>query len=172
MKLISLQTTAYRMLVPRWSHAPISGAGAALHGGRVNRPGIDALYLSLDTDTAIQEYQQTSALLPPGTLVTYQIDLTPIVDFSAGFNATTWPALWEDFFCDWRECWFNRHVEPPSWVIGDEIVAAGAKGVLYPSASKSGGFNLAIYTATLSASDQVAAYDPSHSLQQDQSSWK
>jgi RES domain-containing protein len=31
--------TAYRMHVPRWSSMPTSGAGAALHGGRANRPG-------------------------------------------------------------------------------------------------------------------------------------
>jgi RES domain-containing protein len=172
LKRTSLQTAAYRVLVPKWSHAPASGAGAALHGGRVNRPGIDALYLSLDTETAIQEYQRTSSLLPPGTLVAYQINLNPIVDFSAGFEAGAWPALWEDFFCDWRECWFNRHVEPPSWVIGDEIIAVGAKGVLFPSAARSGGFNLAVYSASLSASDQVAVYDPGRSLPRDQSSWK
>jgi RES domain-containing protein len=171
LKLTSLQTTAYRVLIPKWSHAPTSGAGAALHGGRVNRPGIEALYLSLDTDTAIHEYQQTSSLLPPGTLVAYQIDLNPIVDFSAGFDAGVWPALWEDFFCDWRECWFNRHVEPPSWVIGDEIIAAGAKGILFPSVARSGGFNLTVYSASLSTSDVIAVHDPGRLLPQDQSSW-
>ena len=30
--------TAYRMHTPKWATAPTSGAGAAAHGGRVNRP--------------------------------------------------------------------------------------------------------------------------------------
>ena len=32
--------TAYRMHTPKWATAPTSGAGAATHGGRANRPGI------------------------------------------------------------------------------------------------------------------------------------
>ena len=43
-------------------------AGAAAHGGRANRPRVAALYMALDTETAIKEYQQVSMLLPPGTL--------------------------------------------------------------------------------------------------------
>ncbi|MDI1339520.1 MAG: RES domain-containing protein [Burkholderiaceae bacterium] len=48
------------MHVPRWAVAPTSGAGAGKHGGRANRPGVDALYLALETATAIREYQQVS----------------------------------------------------------------------------------------------------------------
>ena len=31
-----------------------------------NRIGLNALYLALDHDTAIREYQQPSSLMPPG----------------------------------------------------------------------------------------------------------
>lgn len=48
--------TAYRMHKPVWATMPISGAGAGKHGGRVNRLGVSALYLSLDAPTAIVEY--------------------------------------------------------------------------------------------------------------------
>jgi RES domain-containing protein len=47
--------TAYRMHKPVWATMPISGAGAGKHGGRVNRPGVNALYVSLDSQTAIAE---------------------------------------------------------------------------------------------------------------------
>ena len=70
------QTLAYRMHTPKWAGSPTSGAGAALHGGRANRPGIAALYLALDIGTAIKEYQQVSTLLPPGTLVSYRLNLS------------------------------------------------------------------------------------------------
>jgi hypothetical protein len=65
---------------------PLSGAGAATHGGRVNRLGIEALYLALDVQTAIDEYKQVSTLLPPGTFVTYQISCAMIVDFPRGLT--------------------------------------------------------------------------------------
>lgn len=44
-----------------------------------------------------------------------------------------WSPLWEEFYCDWRELWFNQRVEPPSWVLADEALAAGAKGILFGS---------------------------------------
>lgn len=36
----------HRYLTPKWAFLPISGAGAAIDGGRFNRPGVEALYLS------------------------------------------------------------------------------------------------------------------------------
>lgn len=73
MILTRLETvTVYRMHTPKWAFAPTSGAGAAQHGGRANRPGVAALYLALDIETAVSEYRQLSTLLPPGTLVSYQ----------------------------------------------------------------------------------------------------
>ncbi|MBL0285182.1 MAG: RES family NAD+ phosphorylase [Zoogloea sp.] len=63
------QLTVYRMHTPKWAVSPLSGAGAAQHGGRANRPGVPVLYMALEMDTAIREYQQVSSLLPPGTQV-------------------------------------------------------------------------------------------------------
>ncbi|WP_317617021.1 RES family NAD+ phosphorylase [Variovorax beijingensis] len=84
----------YRVHSPKWAHLPTSGAGAASQGGRLNRKGVDALYLSLETETALAEYQQTSPLLPPGTIASYQVELSQIVDFSGGYNSN-WDPLWE-----------------------------------------------------------------------------
>lgn len=33
----------YRVLVPKWGIAPLNGEGVALHGGRFNRRGVQAL---------------------------------------------------------------------------------------------------------------------------------
>jgi RES domain-containing protein len=95
--------TAYRMHAPRWAVMPTSGAGAAAHGGRANRPGTPALYLSLEAGTAVGEYRQLSSLVPPGTLVGYTVHVDPVVDFRAGYDPAGWDALWEEFYCPWRE---------------------------------------------------------------------
>lgn len=172
MKLTSLNNvTVYRMHVPRWAVAPTSGAGAAKHGGRANRPGVEALYLAMDMDTAIREYQQISTLLPPGTLTSYQLTVAMVVDFTAGYSAFEWDEVWEDFYCDWRELWFNQRVEPPSWAVGDLVIASGAKGILFPSRLSPGGTNLVLFTQTLASPDSLEVFDPGKTLPQTQASW-
>lgn len=159
------------MHTPRWATAPTSGAGAAAHGGRANRPGVAALYLSLDSETAIREYQQLSSLMLPGTLVSYTVRVDPVVDFRAGYDASRWAALWEEFHCDWRDLWFNQRVEPPSWTVGDIVVAAGAKGILFRSRLSKSGTNLVLFPQMLSATDRLEVFDPGNTLPQTQASW-
>jgi RES domain-containing protein len=170
MILTHLKSEAYRMHVPKWAVAPTSGAGAGTYGGRANRIGVEALYLSLDALTALAEYQQTSALLPPGLMVAYQIDVYPIVDFREGYNPKHWGPLWKDFFCDWRSLFFNRRIEPPSWEIGDEVIAAGAKGIMFQSVLTRG-TNVVLYTAELADPESITIYDPSNDLPKNQDSW-
>jgi RES domain-containing protein len=80
--------------------------------------------------------------------------------------------MWEDFHCDWRACWFNPRVEPPSWIIGDEVIAAGAKGLLFKSHLSTGGLNLVIYPDALGTGDEITPYDPQGMLPRNQSSWR
>ena len=172
MKLVTLtDVTAYRMHAPKWAVAPTSGAGAGKHGGRANRPGVDAIYLALETQTAINEYQQTSTLLPPGTLTSYKLSAAPVVDFTGGYSALVWEPIWEDFYCDWRELWFNQGVEPPSWIAADLALAAGAKGILFSSRVAAGGTNLVLFNGSLVAPDFLDVHDPGNALPQNQASW-
>lgn len=164
--------TAYRMHTPRWATAPTSGAGAAAYGGRANRPGVSALYLALESETAVREYQQLSPLMPPGTLVSYTVRLAPVVDFRAGYGSSQWSDLWEEFHCDWRELWFNQRVEPPSWVLGDDAIAASAKGILFPSRLATGGTNLVVFNEQLTADDTLQVYGPTGALPKNQDSWR
>lgn len=165
----SLKTIVYRVHQPKWSFAPTSGAGAGTHGGRANRPGVNALYLSLELETALAEFQQLDALMPPGMMVSYNLCLDFLVDFRGGYT-TAWNALWEDFYCDWRNIHFNKGIEPPTWVIGDQVIAAGAKGIMFNSAI-TGGTNLVIYTDALTGGYSIAVYDPNNDLPKNQSSW-
>lgn len=169
MILTALTTVAYRVHDPKWAFAPTSGAGAGKHGGRANRPGVNAIYLSLELETALAEYRQTDALLEPALMVSYEISVKPVVDFRGGF-ATGWDALWQDFYCDWRRMVFNEGIEPPPWVIGDLVLAAGAKGIAFRSIL-TGGTNLVLYTDMLADEDKLMAHDPRHALPRNQDSW-
>ena len=73
------QGLLYRALNPVWARAPLSGAGAARHGGRFNRQGRDALYTSLSPHTAIREANQVGTLQPT-TLVAYRADVGRVFD--------------------------------------------------------------------------------------------
>ena len=110
--------------------------------------------------------------MPPGTLVSYILRIAPVVDFRAGYEPARWPGLWEEFYCDWRELWFNQRVEPPSWVLADEALAAGAKGILFASKLAPGGLNLVVYTEMLAADDTLQLYDPTGALPKNQDSWR
>ena len=100
--------TAYRLHTPQWATMPTSGAGAAAVGGRANRIGVPALYLALEAETAIAEYQQLSSLMPPATLVNYTVKVDPVVDFRGGFDGDA------DDFLDW----LDSQTEGPSMLEG------------------------------------------------------
>lgn len=166
------QLEAFRMLTPKWAIAPKSGEGAAENGGRVNRCGVAALYLSLDPGTAIREYQQDDPLVPPGTLVSYRITVDRLLDFRGGFQSDQWPMVWEDFFRDWRSILLDQGVEPPSWAIGDDALKAQAQGIVFASQAAPGGVNLVLYAEALTAADVVQVFDPQGALPKNQKSWE
>lgn len=169
-QLLRFETVAYRVHVPKWAFAPTSGAGAGEHGGRLNRIGLPALYLSLEEATALAEYKQLSALMPPGVLVTYEVQVRNVVDFSGGYTGD-WDELWQELHCDWRRLWFNERIEPPSWILGDLALEAGGSGILFPSQANPGGTNLVLYPEMLANDDMLSVYDPDGLLPKDSSSW-
>lgn len=165
------QRHLYRYLT-RWAYLPLSGAGAASGGGRFNRTGGEALYLSADPETALAEYKQGSSLPRPPTLAAYELTLADVVDLSTGFDPTLWAAPWALWNCDWR--WIARveHKVPPSWELGDEAIRSGASGLLFPSTHQPGGTNLVVFGANLTAADRIAVHDPDHMLPKNQRSWE
>lgn len=73
------QGTLYRALNPIYAREPMSGRGAELYGGRFNRKGVPALYLSLSIITALREANQVGSLQPT-TLVSYDADIEGVFD--------------------------------------------------------------------------------------------
>jgi RES domain-containing protein len=163
----------HRAFTPRWAHAPESGAGAALAGGRFNRPGVEARYLAADPETALAEYQGESPLLPPATLVTFLITAGSVVDFTGGYTAGHWTPIWAEAYGNWKGLAFLEGVEPPSWVIGDLVRDAGHAGILYRSARRSGGICLVLFPDMQAATGFAApVHDPEGQLPRDMSSWR
>jgi len=154
----------YRVIAPVYAGTPLSGMGAARQGGRFNRPGQEALYLSMNEATALAEYKQDNPWLPPGTICTFFVRNMQVMDFSAGFTPEHWPPLWADFAVDWRAEWFGKATEPPTWYMADDVVAAGFDGLLFPSQAHPGGVNLVIYRSSTRATEQLCVYDPHATL--------
>jgi len=126
-------TVLYRAHTPRWASRPASGAGAAAKGGRFNREGVEALYLSLEELTALREYQQTSPLLPPCTVCSYTVALRNLVDLRQLGRSPLWDELWNDWREDWRHLKFEQHIEPPTWVLSDMVRGRALPGLCFPA---------------------------------------
>lgn len=162
----------HRAFSPRWAHAPESGAGAALAGGRFNRPGVEARYLAADPPTALAEYQGESPLLAPATLVTFLVSASSVVDLSGGYDSAHWTPIWAEVHCNWKGLAFLEGVEPPSWVIGDIVRAAGHAGILYPSTRRREGVCLVLFPDMQNVTGFVASvHDPEERLPRNAASW-
>jgi len=162
----------FRAFTPKWAHAPESGAGASLAGGRFNRPGLEARYLAADAETALAEYQGESPLLPPATLVTFLVTVRAVVDFTDGFDAAHWSPIWAEAYGNWKGMAFLDGVEPPSWVIGDLVRDAGHAGILYRSTRRAGGVCLVLFPEMQGVTGfEASVHDPAAQLPRDAASW-
>jgi RES domain-containing protein len=161
----------YRALTPSWAHRPESGAGAALGGGRFNRPNVEARYLAATPEAALAEYQGESPLLPPATVATYQVTAEAVVDFTGGHNAEHWSPIWAEAYCHWKGLAFLENVEPPSWVVGDLVREAGHAGILYRSA-RNQAFTCLVLFPEMSDRFKAPVYDPEGRLPRNSESWR
>ena len=57
-------------------------------------------------------------------------------------------------------------------MLADEVLVAGAKGILFASRVAPGGLNLVVYNEMLAAADTLKAYEPTGELPKNQDSWR
>jgi len=155
-----LKEAYFRIIVPHYAMMPKSGMGAATQGGRYNRQGQEALYLSLDAPTAMAEYQQDNPFMSPGTICTFFVEGLVVADISAGYDPKQWPPLWADYQVDWRALRFGSKIEPPTWFMGDDVINAGLAGILFPSQARLGGTNLVIFNSSGLPDEHLQVHDP------------
>ena len=79
--LFRFQGLVYRAHDPKWAFDPASGQGAALYGGRFNKPGTPMLYTATSIMGAITEAAQGMVMrLQPLTIVSYQVNHAAVLD--------------------------------------------------------------------------------------------
>jgi RES domain-containing protein len=171
---LRFQGLAYRAHDPRWSFKPLSGDGAAVHGGRFNPKGMPALYVALDPMTAIKEAAQGFARkFEPCVLCTYEIDCDDVVDLRGEEGRRAVGVSAEDIACPWfGEAAARR--EPASWRLARRLIAAGAAGLIAPSfvrGADAGDVNLVLWNWSGRPPHKVAVFDPSGRLPKSQLSW-
>jgi RES domain-containing protein len=161
------------MHAPRWAHQPLSGAGAAARGGRWNRPGVPALYMSREFSTAVAEYEQELGIRP-GTLCAYDVRASAVADLTDPDTLDPLGAAAPDLLCPWALIARGQGRDPPTWTLADRLLAGGAEGVLAPSAQAPGGVNFVVWRWEAETGDgmRVGVLDPLGDLPLDQASWR
>ena len=123
------QGLAYRAHDPHWAWNPLSGEGAWRHGGRFNRKGVNALYLSLSPLTAIKEIQPPQRPLQPIVLCAYEVDVTPILDCADGRQRNETGIAEQDLTCPNWEMEMSSGLIPASQALADRLLAAEFTGM-------------------------------------------
>lgn len=129
----------FRVVPPRWAHAPLSGEGARLHGGRFNPPGMPAFYSALDPHTAYVEYTQ-ELYDRPGLLCSFDIEGARILDLCSPEGLAD-AGLSVD---DMRLRWFGRS-DSPTQRAATRLQALNIVGLIYASRQHGTGRNLVLW---------------------------
>lgn len=128
-----LSRLVYRAHNPRWAFRPDSGKGAALHGGRFNPVGTEALYTSLRPETAWLEAQQAFPFkAQPMTVCAYEVDCEDIADLTDAASLARFGIAREDLSCAWEDI-ADRGGKPPSWALAERLIETGCAGILVRS---------------------------------------
>ena len=160
---ISVNHRVWRVISPRWAHAPLSGVGASVNGGRFNRPGTDALYTSFDLMTAVVEYEQEFGSRP-GTFCAYDAEIRPVADLTDAKVLIALKVTAADLECPWKEIAWVKKQDPPTWRLADRLIGDGMAGVKAPSFQNKMGFNLVLWKWGGAKSRRLDVLDPNQDL--------
>jgi len=129
----------YRVVSPRWAHAPLSGDGARLSGGRFNPAGVPAFYSALDPHTAYAEYTQ-GLFDRPGLLCTFDIARAHVVDLREPEELSRLDINPTDLL----GAWLGPDVST-SQQVGTKLIDLGYDGALFTSLQHAAGSNFVMW---------------------------
>jgi RES domain-containing protein len=163
----------YRAHDPKWAFSPLSGAGAAIHGGRFNPVGVAALYLSTTPEGAILEASHGFAFrFEPLTLCTYELAGLAIADLTDaevlshhGFTAEILASGWFQDKAEGRK--------PASWQVYEKLHREWS-GILVPSFARMARpdmKNIVLWRWD-NGPGTVVVHDPHARLPKNQRSWE
>lgn len=162
------QGKLYRALNPIFASEPMSARGAQLYGGRFNRKGTPALYMSLSVMAALREANQAGSLQPT-TLVSYNANIEHIFDCrdEAALQAEgmSMPALADS---TWRDQ-MKASGEADTQAFARRLAEAGYHGLLVrsfaPGATEDD-LNLVLWQWGTSAACRLTLIDDENRLSQ------
>ena len=136
-----IQAVVYRAHDPRWAWTPLSGEGARRRGGRFNRLGLPALYLSFSVSTAIREVSPIGRRMQPLVLCAYEADMDPVFDALDPSARAAHSVRQAEIDCPtWHHDMFSGRM-PASQALADRLMAAGLVGMRFGSYALGAGEN-------------------------------
>ncbi len=151
---VSRSGIAYRLVPQRYADSQnlLSGAGAALKGGRWNPPGVPAVYLSEDAALAVREVGYALSLggrfqgfpKPPMVLFSVRFALSGLLLVDARFAERACTSLGALLRLDFAGVLASGRI-PVSMRVGEAAHRAGFEGFLVPSARDFRGYNLVVF---------------------------
>jgi RES domain-containing protein len=165
---------AYRAHDPKWAFSPLSGDGAAIHGGRFNPRGTPALYLSTTLEGAVLEASHGFAFrFEPLTICTYEIRSLPLADLGDGDVLKSYDITQSDLSSAWFDT-ASRGRRPASWTVYDRLQADWC-GILVPSFARKARpdmINIVLWHWQDRTEGDIMVFDPAGRLPRDQRSWE
>jgi RES domain-containing protein len=144
-------------------------------GGRFNPVGTPALYTALRFETAWLEAQQAFPFkAQPMTLCAYDVDCEDVLDLTDPATLTAHGITPAELACPWKDL-STRGINPPSWLIGERLLATGITGIVVPSFAKGAvqaDINVVFWDWGPNLPHQVRVIDDDQRLPRNATSWR
>lgn len=159
----------WRAFVPRWSHLPLSGEGAARFGGRWNPVGMPTIYAARELSTAWAEYNQ-GFVQHPALIAKLQLTGAKLADLTDEAVLAELGVSADIHRTEWREA-MDRGKTPATHTLARKLLRGGWHGVLYPSFMSPGGSCVALWRWNQKDAPRLEVIDPDHRLPKTPASW-
>lgn len=155
-------------------YAPLSSFLTELYGSRYNpgvvydrKRGFGAIYLANTPEHSLVEIEAYDNGKPraiePKALLTIEARLSHVVDLCDHTTQTALGVTYAQLTASWRLAQLTGG-SPITQEIGCAARAVGVEGLLVPSASVAGAFNLVVIESNLLTTSVVRIYDPNPTL--------